>query len=375
MSGIVLTDGAGRLTPVIKILTDYPRDDLAHDEVHQSLVAACMKRRANAANIDVGAIPGMDTVVSGFKTAQLVMTSQLGYGHVFHANCAPRKNIVSVKSAGEKIVLGMTKTGVTLLAVNAGYTLALFRDAALAGDITFFQTSVPYSGSQFRSRDYFPDAVAELAVHLSTRLEKLGAEKTIAHLAAGEAGKILEGLSYLGAPLDADALPQMPRGAVMYVDNFGNMKLNARHADVLALYKSGEVLVVAAGNAVAEAAVGDVGFSHGEGVLALTAGSSGWCENGAFSELFLRGGRAESHFPGVRPGDALAALSKADFRRVSEALQSADRGLSDKLDLHNATEARLIQALARAGLIRDGFDSAPLRAALADKTLLAKLAA
>src|SRR5690606_38227086 len=160
-----------------------------------------------------------------------------------------------------------------------------FHEAAAAGDIVFFETTVPHAGSQFRSRDYFPDAVAELAVHLSAQFDKLGVEKIAALLAAGKMQDIFAGLSYIGAPLDINALPQMPQGTVMYIDNFGNMKLNYVHPRLFSQYASGDVLVVAVGNAVAEATVGDVGFSHGEGVLALTAGSSGWCEQGAFSEL------------------------------------------------------------------------------------------
>lgn len=376
-TNICLTDDAGRLTPVVKILTDYPRDDLAHDEVHQSIVTACMKRRVNAAHIDVGAIPGMDTVVSGFKAAQLVMTSKMGYGHVFHVNCAPRKNIVSVKSSGEKIVLGLTKTGVALLAVNAGYTLAPFHAAAAAGDIAFFQTSVPHSGSQFRSRDFFPDATAELAAHLAAKLKELGAGAVEKLVVECKAAEIFAGLSYIGDPLDASALPVLPPAALQYIDNFGNMKLNIAHSRLLSLYEAGEVLVVAAGNAVSDAVLGNTGFSQGEGVLALTAGSSGWAVGGGepafFTEIFLRGGRAESHFPGVRTGEQILAVSRADLQRVIDILQNAGAGVSGKFDLHNATESRVMRLLADAGLIRDGFDATALRAALQDGSLLQKL--
>ena len=374
-----LIDPQGHLRPVLKILTDYPRDDLAHDEVHQSLVTACMKRGVNFANLDVGAIPGMDTVTSGFKTAQLVLTSRLGFGHIFHTNCAPRKNIVSVKSSGEKIVLGMTRSGVALLAVNAGYTLAHFQAAAQSGDITFFQTDVPYSGSQFRSRDFFPDAMAELAMHLAAQTEKLGSAKIAALLAAGKAGEILAGLSYLREPLGPAALPQMAQGAACYVDNFGNIKLNYHHSLLLSQHPAGTTLVLALGHSVSDAVVGNTGFSQGEGILAITAGSSGWGLNGQaaepFSEIFLRGGRAESHFSGFRPGDPVLAVRKEDLRAVWEVLQGADRVISERLDLYNISDARLIQLLAWAKLIRDGFDSAELRKSLATGDLLARLAA
>ena len=293
-----LIDAEGRLTPVLKILTDYPRDDLAHDEVHQSLVTACVKRGVWPANIDVGAIPSLDTIIAGFKTAQLVFNSQLGYGHIFHTNCAPRKNIVSVQSKGEKIVLGMTRTGVVLLVVNSGYTLAPFYEAVHTGEITFYQTSVPDAGSQFRSRDYFPDAMADLTLHLSDKLKALGKEKIRKLLQAHAFHEILQGLEYLGDPLNLSSFPHLPEGCVYYIDSFGNIKLNYKHNKLLNLYPPGTPLVVALGNTVSDVIVGDAGFSMGEGVVALTSGSSGWAVGREgkymFSEIFLRVGRADS---------------------------------------------------------------------------------
>lgn len=372
-----LVDQSGRLTPVLKILTDYTRDDLAHDEVHQALVTACLQRGVPFANLDVGAIPGLDTVTAGFKTAQLMLNSGLGYGHIFHTNCAPRKNIVSVRSQGEKIVLGMTQNGTVLLAVNAGYTLAPFYESVQAGDMTFYQTSVPDSGSQFRSRDYFPDAMAELAVHLGAQMEALGRDKIKALLQEKKFDQIFKGLSYIGEPLKSTALPQLPMGAVVYVDNFGNIKLNCRHARLLGHHPVGTTLVVSLGNTVSDAIVGDVGFSQGEGIIALTAGSSGWSigsdEKKAFTEIFLRGGRAESMFKGFRTGDPVLAVRKEDLSRVIDILREASREVSDKLDLYNISESRIIQLLAWARLIRDGFDTSELQKALVKGDLLQRL--
>ena len=61
------------LKPVIKILTDYPRDDLASDEVEQSLITACAMADLDYFSCDVGAIKAMDTVMAAFKTAQLAL--------------------------------------------------------------------------------------------------------------------------------------------------------------------------------------------------------------------------------------------------------------------------------------------------------------
>ena len=369
-----LIDSAGKLRPVIKILTDYPRDDLAHDEVHQALVTACARHGVDPFNLDVGAVPGMDTVVAGFKAAQLSLNSSLGFGHVFHTNCAPRKNIVSTHSRGEKVVLGMTPSGVALLMVNAGYALAPFHDLAAAGDVVFYQTSVPDSGSQFRSRDYFPDATAELAAHLSAQAETLGKTKIRKLLAARDYAALFKGLPWLGKALKPATLPHLPPGAVMYVDNFGNIKLNFRHSDLLKHYKRGTTLVVRLGHSVCNAVLGDTGFSQGEGMIALTAGSSGW-QSGknrkdCFTEVFLRGGRADRQFHEFAPGEPATVVRKDDLKKVIDILRNADRKTAARIDLYNISEVKIIAMLSRARLITDGYDTTALQRALSKGTLL-----
>ncbi len=374
-----LIDRDGRLTPVLKILTDYPRDDLAHDEVHQSLVTACVSRGIYPANIDVGAVPGMDTIVAGFKTAQLVFNSKLGYGHIFHTNCAPRKNIVSIKSQGEKIVLGITSQGVVALMVNSGYSIAPFFEAVKAGEMMFFQTSVPDSGSQFRSRDFFPDAMADLTLHLATRFAALGEDKINQLLKARAFREILDGFSYLGAELDLDSFPHLPEATVYYVDSFGNIKLNYKHKALLAQHAVGTKLVVAIGNTVVDAIVGDVGFSMGEGVIAVTAGSSGWSvgtgEKAMFAEIFLRGGRAEAQFNGLSTGDQVLGLPRDTLNKVIDMLHAAGRDASGQFGLYNISEARILKLLGRSRLLQNGFDAGALNAALASGTLVQKLVA
>lgn len=364
------------LRPVVKILTDYPRDDLAHDEVQQALVTACVAHGLSPQNIDVGALPGMDTVVAGFKTAQLAMNSQLGYGHIIHTNCAPRTHMASVKSRGEKVVLGMTPDGVAMLVVNSGLALAPFYTLAETGGVVFYQTDIPDAGSQFRSRDFFPDALARLGAHLAAQADALGAEAVRACLARRDFDTLLAGLSYLGPRLDMAAVPSLPQGMVMYVDNFGNIKMNIRHADLLAHYDKGDVLAVRLGGFVCDATLGAEGFSQGEGLLALTSGSSGWVENGErrfFTEIMLRGGRASNAFGGVAPGEKAILLRESDLQQVVALLREADRETIERLDLHNTDEARVISMLARKGLIKNGYDTTALRAALAAGDLLQRL--
>lgn len=94
-----------------------------------------------------------------------------------------------------------------------------------------------------------------------------------------------------------------------------------------------------------------------------------------FSEIFLRGGSAAGHFPGVRPGDQMLAMKRGDLQRVFETLKDAGRDVSERLDLYNISEARMMQMLGRAKLIRDGFDTAELQKAFDKHELIRRLMA
>lgn len=348
------------LRPFLKILTDYPRDDLASDEVHQSLIAACATRNIDSFALDVGAIPSMDTVVAGFKTAQLACNSQLGYGHIIHTNCAPRRNMVSKKSKGEGIVIGMLNNGAALVTVNSGHSLAPFYDQIKSGDAVFFSTHVPDAGSQFRSRDYFPAALADLAIFLTEQYTQLGADKINSLLSENKMSEILDGFALLNAALTIDDFSEIATASILYIDNFGNIKLNLSHDDLLNLYPSGTELVLSIAGTVSHATVGEGGFSQGEGILALTRGSSGW-GNTRFTEIFLRGGTAAGVFPRIQTGEQVLAVPAKTLQKTISILRESGLNTLGNFDLYMLSEAKLMDILAHKGLIKDGFNSTGLQ--------------
>lgn len=363
----------GKLTPAIKILTDYPRDDLASDEVHQALVTACAQSNVTPYNIDVGAIPGMDTVVAGFKTAQLALNSKLGFGHVIHTNCAPRKNIVTSESKGEGVVLGILPNGVCLLTVSSGYSLAPFRPLIEDGSVKFFKTRIPDSGSQFRSRDYFPDATARLSRYLQDRVQELGPEKIASLIAEGKGEEILKYFEFIAEPMDLSHFTPLPMGSVCYIDNFGNMKLNIPHKDLVKQHEPGTILAVCVGDTIVDAVVGTAGFSQGEGILALTRGSSGWQQardDIRFTEVFLRGESAAGVFKSVKPGSQIIILAKKDLQESIKQIQDCGQSMVGTLNLYMFSEAQLVQLLAIEGLIEDGYKTDKLRTAISDKAVV-----
>ena len=361
------------LKPAVKILTDYPRDDLASDEVHQALVTACAHHGVNPYNLDVGAIPGMDTVVAGFKTAQLALNSKLGFGHVIHTNCAPRKNIVTAESKGEGVVLGILPNGVCLLTVSSGYSLAPFRPMIEDGSVKFFKTRIPDAGSQFRSRDYFPDATARLARYLQDRMRALGPSEIYNLLAENKADKILENFEYIAEPMDLSHFTPLPQGSVCYIDNFGNIKLNIPHDDLVEQYEPGTILAVSIGDTIVDAIVGTAGFSQGEGILALTRGSSGWMQganNIRFTEIFLRGESAANVFKSVKPGSQIQVLAKKDLQDCIKLIQESGHSTIGTLNLYMFSESHLVQLLAIEGLIEDGYKTDKLKNAISNGSIV-----
>lgn len=365
-----------QLRPYVKILTDYPRDDLASDEVQQALVTACAQHDVDPFNLDVGAIPGMNTVVAGFKTAQLALNSKLGFGHIIHTNCAPRKNIVSQESKGEGVVLGILPNGVCLLTVSSGYSLAPYHDLIQRGEIQFFETRIPDAGSQFRSRDYFPDATARLARYLQNRLQELGADKIHDLISKGQGQEIVKGFEYLSHPLDEKNFTPLPQGCVWYIDNFGNIKLNILHSDLVAQYEPGTILAISVGDTIVDAVVGTAGFSQGEGILALTRGSSGWSqgeEELRFAEVFLRGGSAAGMFKHITPGSQVFILAKKDLQNCVQYIRESGLSAIGTLNLHMFSETQLVQILAIEGLIENGYQTQKLRDVLKRNELVKKI--
>jgi S-adenosyl-l-methionine hydroxide adenosyltransferase len=122
----------------------------------------------------------------------------------------------------------------------------------------------PAAGSQFRSRDFFPAAVARL---------------------------VREGGDALGEPVPDDRVPPVPERVIAYVDGYGNVKTTYAEAPAA----TGTRVLVRIGGIAATGVVSDGTFSVDEGELAFAPGSSGW-RGQALYELFLRGASAAARF-------------------------------------------------------------------------------
>ena len=259
------------MKPIVYVLADYGQlHDLAFAEVTQIMLA---ELAGYDPVIKAYAVPAFDTVATGFALAQTAINSRLGARHFFYVNTAPRKDDPAprISGEGEGLVYARLRNDVQIVAVDSGHSLSFIKDAA--EEIRHIH--VERAGSQFRSRDVFPPALARLV--------------------AGDR-------SQLGDDIKA-RIPDPPEKAVCYTDGYGNLKI-ALNANTIEPLK-GQDLVLDINGHKRIARVADGIFAVADGQLCLAPGSSGWTLSDGtfrrFAEIVLRGGNASREF-GQPPG-------------------------------------------------------------------------
>lgn len=170
---------------LVHLIADYGAGDLAAAEVGQRLAL-----HLPGAQVLYTPVPPFDTVSAGFCVAQLALTDG-PKDRVVYCNVAPRADEDAPRDAnqGEGLVAARLDSGALVVAVDSGHTFSFLRDAPLRS------VSFPETGSQFRSRDAFPQMVAQLA--------------------NGDD-------ALLGDPVTS--VPAPPAEAVLYTDGYGNLK-------------------------------------------------------------------------------------------------------------------------------------------------------
>ena len=253
------------MSAFIHLVCDYAPGDLAWAEV----VSALSAKLPGDTRWHMSSLHPFDTFSTGFVVAQLALIDKdlRPENLLVFANCAPRKDRKEARAnnEGEGLLFATLKNGVQIVAVNSGYSLSFVREAIQE----LWTTNVEETGSQFRSRDYFPAAVSKASRgDFSFIVHKLDANEVIA------------------AP---------PENVVGYVDSFGNIKTTMRTGDAkLTSLTPGTRLKVQVGSHLSTATVATGSFNVMEGDLALAPGSSG--HDRRFWELFKRGGSASDEF-------------------------------------------------------------------------------
>lgn len=245
---------------LLHLVADFGTGDLAFAEVAQRLALQLPEAR-----VWPTAVPPFATLTAGFVVAQLALGDGPEDRVVFH-NVAPRRDDVGARrdNDGERLVHARLPNGVQVVGVDAGHAFSFLAEAGAE----LRRVDVATHGSQFRSRDLFPPA-----------------------LAAALRG---EGL---GEPLAVGAVPAVPHDRVAYVDGFGNLKTTIDESEMPG---PGTELTVTIGTVRRSVVRAGGSFGVPQGRLSFAPGSSGWpLPDGGrrrFMELFLRGGSAAELF-------------------------------------------------------------------------------
>ncbi len=256
-------------TMLLHVVADFGTGDLAFAEVTQRFAL-----HLPGAQVVATAVPPFATLSAGFVVAQLALGEGPEDRAVFH-NVAPRRDDAAARrdNDGERLLQAHLPNGVQVIGVDAGFTFSFLAEAGAR----LRKVDVATAGSQFRSRDLFPEATAA-----ALRGERLGAD------------------------VDPATLPTVPPDRIAYVDGFGNVKTTVDAADAP---EPGTRVTIEIGGVRHEALCvgGSFGVAHGE--LAFAPGSSGWLlpDGGwrRWMELLLRGGSASSAFGGPSVGTAV----------------------------------------------------------------------
>ena len=216
-------------------------------------------------------VPSLDTVALGFATSQLAYAPFEGR-MVIYGNCAPRRT--SEKAQKNNIDHGIKyaklKNGVEIVNVWSDHAFGFVKKDI----VEFRDLNCPNSGSQFRSRDFFPLVVAQI---------------------------INGDYSALAAELNVDDIPEIPNNIVSWTDGFGNIKTTMRMSDLEALgLNPGDTVQVVMNGVSMLGVVSIGGFQVDRGVLAINAGSSGY--DNPYIELFLRVHKMSEKTAAVRFG-------------------------------------------------------------------------
>lgn len=248
---------------LIDLIADYGIGDPAFAEVKQRLY-----RDLPSTQIHCLSVPPFNTLATGFWIAQLGLNPGISDRLIYH-NCAPRQDNAEARpnNEGEGLTYALLPNGVVVIGVLSGYTLSFIKEEAKKMHIV----KVSRGGSQFRSRDVFPQAAAAIV--------------------NGDS-------SFLGEEISPHQIPNYPGDRVAWIDGYGNIKTTIA-ANTINLEPYSKV-TVRVGDVVSDAVYSDGSFKVPEGTLAFAPGSSGWQKQDGnpirWMELFLRGGNAWERF-------------------------------------------------------------------------------
>lgn len=262
---------------LVHVIADYGAGDLAFAEVVQAL-----RLGLPDAEVVLTPVPPFATLAAGFCIAQLAL-NQAPAGTIIYHNVAPREDDPAVRegNAGERLAFARLKTGVRVVGVAAGHAYSFIKDAA--EELRWANAEA--EGSQFRSRDLFPQAAAAIALGVPNAL---------------------------GEEIKPTEFPDIPTSSLAYVDGYGNLKTTIPGDEAKA--RKGQTFRVRIGEVEHQVIAGDGSFAVEPGQMAFAPGSSGWPLEGGgdhrWVELFYRGGNAWEQFGRPKVGSRIEIIER-----------------------------------------------------------------
>lgn len=239
------------MQPFLHIICDYGVNDPAFGEVMQRL-------HAQTADLNPvlypTAIAFSDTMAGGFWIYQYLMNKQKAPIMCF-SNIAPRKvqRHAMKNNSGEGLKYGKLTNGAEIVAVNSEFIFSFVKPYLQE----FKDIKVSNQGTQFRSRDNYPQIVSE----------------------------VMHGdHSSLGENLSLSIIPDVPESRIAWIDGYGNIKTTIRKSQVK--FATGTRVRIEINGVIWTGIVSDGSFSVNHGELAFAPGSSGYDD--PFMEIFLR---------------------------------------------------------------------------------------
>ncbi len=240
---------------LLHVICDYVAGGMEFGEITNRLQFHL--NNPHGVRIHPTSVPPLDTMGIGFVTAQYANAPCEGRMFIY-GNAAPRRGSVKAQknNLDEGIYYARLKNGVEIVNVMSRFAFGFVKN-----DIEEFRgIDCPAAGSQFRSRDFFPERVAKL----------INGDRSI-----------------LTEEFDVADIPDVPSNLVAWTDGFGNIKTTMRKSDLeKAGLKTGQMVQVILNGVSMLGVIATGGFTVDRGVLAVNVGSSGY--DNPFVELFLR---------------------------------------------------------------------------------------
>ncbi len=246
------------MNKTLVIISDYGVGDPAFAEV-----SLRMQSFIPGLSILPISTPPFSTINTGFWISQIALAHNVSNAYIF-SNTAPRKDDKKAQknNNGEKLMYAKLKNGFEIIAVNSGFCFSFVKPFIEK----FHFVNVSNEGSQFRSRDNYPQKVSAM---------------------------INKDTSFMGDTCSVDTIPEVPKNKIASIDGYGNIKTTTRLSDVKNL-KPGQKLLVDINSIRHQVTFSDGVFNIMEGETAFAPGSSGYDDR--FMELFVRGGSAQKLF-------------------------------------------------------------------------------